>query len=382
MLNVNSRVNLIRKRSAAHKVYVPANVRENQYLLVEFKPNQALVESICAEKGLEPNVADFYRILSHRFFNLCETYKFSNVSFIAKNKLVRVMYATEQQVIETKQQLLFMYDPKQHTGLRTFLDTDMLSHKIEFLFLATGDEVRFNAPKFHQRVSHLMTTFSKLLTTSVGSFKVRDHQHLTYDIFSKQKGVNKTIVHGFRPISQRYQDQAMLLPRANLPMTFAVATLPINHSLLTQCDIDETAEDPYNPVYTYVSDLFVKIAKTYNLNHLAVIANGKVPIIRQDNEDYVVPQGELVHLGFKPRGSGGSFVCQWDSQNLVDSIKLVFVASNMDQNKRGYGKFVNHLTQVLAELSSLLGYKKDVDPIMLRFHQHLVYNLAKVNVDG
>ncbi|WOH37340.1 DUF3083 family protein [Thalassotalea fonticola] len=379
MLKVNSRINLIRKRSAADKVYVPSDARENQYVLVEFKPNLALLELISGKSNNGVYFSDFYRNLSHSFFNLCEQYGFENVSFIAKNKLVRVMYAQEQQVIETQQQILFMYNPEVHTGLRTFFNADLLADKIELLFLATGEQLRLNAPEFHQRVSELITTFSRLMSVDIGTFKIRDHQHLTYDVFSSVKGNKKTVTHGFRPLIKRYQQQSLILPKTNHNMTFAIASLPVNKSLLQFCDIDESAPDPYNPLYTYVSDLFVKIAKQYNLNQLAIVANGKVPIIRQDNEDYLLPKGELLYLGFKPVGSGGLFVSQWDSQNLVDTIKLVFIASEININKRGYGRFVNHLTEALKQLSFELGYKPNKDTVMLRFHQHLMYNLPKAN---
>ncbi|WP_185962613.1 DUF3083 family protein [Thalassomonas sp. M1454] len=382
MLKTNSRINLIRKRSAAHKVYVPSNARENQYLLVEFKPSLALVELLTKGNSSDVYFADFYRHLSHLFFDLCERFDLANVSFIAKNKLVRVMFCEEQNVLETKQQLLFMYNPKIHTGLRTFFNPDLLADKIELLFLATGDDIRAQAPNFHLRVSNLMNALAKQLKLDVGSFKIRDHQHLTYDIFANNKGNKNTITHGFRPINTRYQQQALLMPESKNDMTFAVASLPINKLLLQSCEIDESADDPYNPLYTYVSDLFVKIAKNYNLNQLALVANGKVPIIRQDNENYVLPQGEIVNLGFKTEGSGGLYVSQWDSKNLVDTIKLVFIATANNANRRGYGRFVNHLTQVLKELCRELGYSKEKDTITLRFHQHLMYYLPNIDSDN
>ena len=375
MYSYNTRRALIRKRSAQDKVYVPQSARQNQYILVEFKPNQALLELISGKSNRGIYFADFYRNLSHSFFNLCEQYNFENVSFIAKNKLVRVMYAQEQQVIETEQQILFMYDPMVHKGLRTFFNADLMADKIELLFLATGEDLRANAPSFHKRVNELILKFSRMLSVDIGKFKIRDHQHLTYDIFSAEKGNKKTITHGFRPLIKRYQQNSVDVQQVNNQMTFAVATLPIKKELLKACEIDELAPDPYNPLYAYVSNKFVKIAKQYNLNQLAIVANGKTPIIRSDNEDYVMPKGELLNLGFKPQGSGGIFVSQWDSKNLVDSIKLVFIGNEENHNKRGYGRFVNHLTQALKQLSFELGLKGDIDELTLRFHQHLMYSM-------
>ncbi|WP_371188414.1 DUF3083 family protein [Thalassotalea maritima] len=377
MLQHTNRMTLMRKRSAHHKVFVPSNARENQYLLAEFKPNNALLQLITGEYQSGVSVGDFYRKLSHHFFKLCGQHGFDNVSLIGKHKLVRVMYSEEQQVLETEQQILFMYSPIQHVGLTTFFDEQQLSDKIQLLFLATGDDLRHHAPKFHNRVARLLTEFSRMLSVSVGSFKIRDHQHLTFDVFAKAKGERKIKTHGFRPVAERYKAQSFLLPKEKQSMTFAVVNLPIHRGLLEFCDIDETAPDPYNPLYMFVSNQFIKVAKQYNLNNLAIIANGKTPIIRCDNEDYVLPKGELIYLGYKPASNDGMFTSQWDSRNLVDSIKLVFVASDNDCHKTGYGRFVNHISQAVKKLCVELNYQAEHDAVMLRFHQHLMYTLSK-----
>ena len=377
MLKAQSRISLIRKRSAADKVYVPENARENQYILIEFKPDLKLMAEVGNDNSGDTQVADFYRSLSHLFFELCEQHHFENVCFIAKDKLVRVMYAENQQVIETEEQILFMYNPKRHTGLRTFFEQHLLAEKIELLFLATGDELRQRAPNFHQRVCDLIVEFCQLTKLNSDQFKMLDHQHLTYDVFAAYKGEKKTITHGFRPITKRYLQNAMIVPANHNSMTFVVAKLPMNQELIRQCDIDESAPDPYNPLYTHISDLFVKTAKKFNLNQLAIIANNKIPIVRQDNEDYVLPQGELLHLGFKANGSGCGFVSQWDSKNLVDSVYLVFIASKHDVSKRGYGRFVNHCTDAIRSLSRQLAYQAEKDAIIVRFHQHLQYPFIK-----
>lgn len=378
MLKLSSRKSLVRKRGAVHKVYVPASARENQYLLVECKLDRTWVERFIDQPLTTRNYQEFYRKLSHHFFDICKQYQLTNVNFIAKDQLVRVRYGEEQQVIETPQQLIFFYNPACHSGMRSFYDINFLTDKIELLFLSTGDEVRQGSAQFHQSVSQLISEWATDIKLPSSRFKVKDHQHLTWDIYAAEKGDKATKTHGFRKLPDRYQQQLFILPGKRSSLTFAIATLPMTMNLLQQCDIDLTAEDPYNPLYTHISETFAKFAKQYNLNQVAIIANGKVPIIRHAEEEYFYPQGELLRIGFQPDQLGGSFISQWDSRNMVDSINLVFLASDSDFTSRGYGKFINHLTSALKDMYAELNFCPTRDAITLRFYQHLSYQLAAI----
>ncbi|WP_438863449.1 DUF3083 family protein [Neptunicella sp.] len=376
MLKINSRQSLVRKRGAVHKVYVPASARENQYVLVECKLGRQWIEDYIEQPLTTKRYDDFYRKLSHHFFDSCKKHQLINVNFIAKDQLVRVRYGEEQQVIETPQQLIFLYNPASHSGMRSFYDVNFLTDKIELLFLSTGDEVRQDSAHFHQRVSQLVNEWRTEIKMPLSNFKIKDHQHLTWDIYAAEKGDKATKTHGFRKLHDRYQQQSFILPSNRNCLNFAMATLPMTMNLLQQCDIDLAAEDPYNPLYTHVSETFAKFAKQYNLNQIAIIANGKVPIIRHAQEEYFYPQGELLRIGFQPDQLGGSFISQWDSRNMVDSINLVFLASDSDFTSRGYGKFINHLTSALKDMCAELNFCPTRDAITLRFYQHLSYQLA------
>ncbi|TKB46169.1 DUF3083 family protein [Thalassotalea mangrovi] len=369
MLQRHTRMSLIRKRSAAHKVYLPASARENQYLLVEINPEHLFRRMRDNAESITPERV--YQALSSAFFQCCANHQVENVSFIACNKLVRVMYSPEQQVVETEQQLIFLYNPNTHHGRQHYYDKQHWSKKIQLLFLATGDDIRHQAPAFHQQVTRLMSEFAKGQGISAGDMKIKDFQHLTYDVFEAHKGDKKTVTHGFRPIAKRYQQQGFILPAKSRAMTFAVASLPVTRNLLNQSEIDTQAADPFNPLYTLVADSFTNLARQYNLNHLAMVANGKIPIVRQSDEDFVIPEGELLNLGFNTSAFSGQLVSQWDASKLVDTIRLVFVASEHNCSHRGYGRFVNHLTEVLNKLTTQLGYNKEKDAITLRVFQLL-----------
>lgn len=375
MLQHRTRTSLIRKRSAAHKVYVPSAARENQYLLIEIKPDDLIAKF--RSDFPKASAEQFYQSLSSVFFQLCAQHRVENASFIAQDKLVRVMYSPEQQVVETEQQLLFLYNPVAHYGRQHFYDGEKWAKKIQLLFLATGDTIREHAPEFHLQITQLVTEFVSTQGLQSANIEIKDFQHLTYDVFAAHKGDKSTVTHGFRPISKRYQQKQLILPAKRQTMTFAVASLPVTNALLNQCEIDTNAVDPYNPLYTMVADIFTKLARQYNLNHLAMVANGKMPIIRQSDEDFVVPDGELLNLGFNTQAINGLLVSQWDASKLVDTIRLVFIASDHNCTHRGYGRFVNQLSEVLAKLTTQLGYNKEKDAITLRVHQHLMHQLPE-----
>ncbi|MDN4501835.1 DUF3083 family protein [Alteromonadaceae bacterium BrNp21-10] len=375
MLQTNTRYSLIRKRSAAYKVHVPINARDNQYVLAEFKITPALIESLLGKDNPTESYEYFYRYISNVFFNLCREMQFNNVNFVANNKLVRVRYSEEQQIIETIKQLIIFYNPAYHTGMRSFYDADIKAKKIELLFLATGNEIRDNAAGYHQKITKLLTEFARQIGLKPVAIKIKDHQHLTYDIFSAQKGEKKTKTHGFRDMAFRYHQQSMIVPPQRGSSTFAIASLPVNMALLTHFNIDMQSDNPFKPLYTQIALLFKKQAEHLGLCQLAMIADGSVPLVRQKNSSQMQPNGELLELSFDPLQHPQQFFTQWNNNHLADTIQLLFIATEEDMHRRGYGKFVNQLVAVITTLCGDLGYQPQQDPVILRFYQHLSYNM-------
>ncbi|AWL11179.1 hypothetical protein HMF8227_00683 [Saliniradius amylolyticus] len=374
----SSRSSLTRKHSAVHKVYVPASARQNQYLLVVLKLDEAMSNMARQMNKADGDYDGFYRFIGNGFLSLCRQQQLNNVSFIARDKLVRVRYAEEPQMIETQQQLLFFYNPARHSGVRSIYDPNQLCDKLEFLFLATGDALRNQASSFHRQVVELLPKLAERLNVTVSQFKLKDHQHLTYDIFSAAKGDKATRTHGFRHLSERYRQQSMLLPATANSQTFAIARLPVDNRILAQFDSVPQAEERYNLVYTRISEVFFAAARQFNLKHLAIIANGKIPVVRAASDgSYIRPEGELLHLGFDTANTGGDYVSQWHNQRLADSVQLVFYAADTDINRKGYGRFVNQVSDCLKMVCRELGYQNQRDAVMMRFYQHLSYSLPE-----
>jgi len=377
-LQHHSQRSLFRKRSAANKVYVPAQSRFNQYILVEIKIDEQFIAkhfSVDNKTDSSNQYALSYRKLATEFFSVCQKYQLANVNFIANDRLIRVRFGEEQQVIETKQQLIFFYNPSNHTGFRSFYQPQSISKKIQLLFLATGQDTRESAANFHRITQWVCNEIADNFGIATDKLKIRDHQHLTYDIQGKNNANLPTIAHRFRQIKEKYKQRDIFLPQSNEGHAFVIASLPITGKHMRLFDIDPNANDPYNPLYSEITRLFVDKAKAFNLNRIAIVANGKMPIVRVSDEDFVQTKGELVHLGFQMHGCNGNYTSLWDSNRWVDSMQFVFFANCIDLNRNGYGKFVNHITRCLQSLLVELDTNNEQSTVTLRFYQHLSYTL-------
>ena len=66
----------------------------------------------------------------------------------------------------------------------------------------------------------------------------------------------------------------------------------------------------------------------------------------------------------------------WQNDELTDTLYLVFCADEVALYRNSYAKFVNQLTLAVKELCLTLGYEPQKDVVMLRFFQHLSYQLT------
>ena len=371
-------MSIIRKRSAAAKAYIPANARDNQYILAEFSLTDQLLLQLPSHLGNTSikNYYACYQALADLLFTLSNDHGIKNSLLVANDKLVRVRYSQEMHQWQTKQQIIFYYDPNQHVLQNSFFDASVRAKKITLVFLASGTDIRVGAASFHQRVRSLLENFTQQIKLPLSSVRMRDHQHLTYDIFAKNKGCNTSQAHKFRPITQRYASQNVTLPNNISSITYAIVNLTVDHRISQLVDIDAASIDRYNPLYTYLTDTFSLIAKRFNLNNGALIANGLVPIVRHSLHDLVSKVGELQMLGYNPKQSPCGIVSQWNANDLVDNVQLIFVANWVNGQEQSYAKFVNQIEQAMRLLATELEIPSEKDQLILRFHQHVAYNLS------
>lgn len=382
-------MSIIRKRSADHKSYIPNNARDNQYILAEFtitdeliqrfSPSSTALRKIEHSKVEQRNYYEFYKTIAKVFFDLSQNFEVDNCQFIANDKLARVRYSQEMHQWQTNQQILFYYNPENHQLKKSFFDANIRAKKIALLFLPSGKNIRENAANFHANISQLVLAYTKELAIDESEVRLRDHQHITYDLFAKNKPTNKdnnltSQVHKLRPIVTRYESKQVKLPEYHSAMTYAVVNLPISNSLLNLVEIDPHSADPYNPLYSYLTDTLTKASKHYNLNNGALIANGLVPIVRYSIHDIVARIGELQMLGYNPEQNPCGIVSKWDANELVDNVKLIFVATDKNKTEHGFGRFLNQIEQTLTLITTELALEPNKDEVIIRFHQHVAYN--------
>ncbi len=368
-----------RHRSKVSKVYLPSNSRYNQFLLAEFKITDELLarfESESSSDKLKP-WNSFYQKFSEEFFTACEQADIENVHFIANDKLPRVRFNQEVRYWETDQQMLMFYNPAYHQSYKSHFDGSVRAKKISLMFLATGDSIRSDASAYHAKVREMLAQFLPQVGIPLDAVRLRDHQHLTYDLYARDKGFEGSHGHTLRLIKNRYKAGEVSLPEQHDTMSYVVASLPITRRLLKRCDIDLTCEQSYDEFYKTLNDAFVKSATHFNLKNGAFIADGLTPIVRNSDNKPVQEIGELVMLGFDPKSPKDEFVSQWKDDHLVDYAQIIYAATEADIEDKGYSKFMDTVDKSLRMMAKDLEMTPDHDELTVRFHQHLAYHFSE-----
>ncbi len=366
-----------RTKNLQHKAYIPSSARENQYLMAKIPLTDELIAQYQSliDSSSETPYEKLYQHLANKFFAINDKFSLESAQFIANDKFARVRFSPEKFTAQTKQQVLFLYNPKYHTSRNTFFNGANKAKKITLIFLANGDDIRGQSAKFHQLVTKALMGFASETEIDPEHIRVSDHQHLTYDLFAKNKGIEGSQAHKFRPIADRYMADHHTLSAQARALTYAVVDFPINRRVRALVSNDENPQERYNPLYNLIADAFIGAAKNQNLNNGAVIANGLVPIIRSGEDENVVTSGELLMLSYNPLHTSCGYTCKWNSAKLVDSVQLVFVASEQDKTSHGYGKFVNEIEQALHTFAKKLDIIGEQEEMMVRLHQHVGFYL-------
>lgn len=365
------------RHRTANKVYLPSNARYNQYLLAEFKITDELLAYHNVDNTgdrLNP-FQEFYQKLSEQFFTACEQADIENVHFIANDKMPRVRFSEEMRCWETQQQMLVFYNPAYHESYKRHFDGSKRAQKVSLLFLANGDDIRSNAAAYHQKVEQMLAGFLPQAGVEVSAVRLRDHQHLTYNLFAKNKGVEGSHSHTLRLIKNRYLASKVTLPEKHDTMSYVVASLPITRRLLKQVEVEQGSEKPYARLYELLNQACVGAANEHKLFNGAFIANGLTPIIRNSDKNPEQKAGELIMLGFDPHAPKNEFIARWNDEKLVDYAQIIFAATAKNIESNGYGKFMESVDKSLRKMAKSLQLVPERDEIAVRFHQHLAHDM-------
>lgn len=362
--------------SSQHKVYIPNSSRDNQYLLAEFPLTDAILARFGAPltDQAEP-FHDFYLQLSKIFFDLSDQAGLRNVHLIANGKTPVVRYHTESYTLQTAEQILFFYNPAYHEAQNSFFESAVKARKVSLLFLATDATIRSNAADFHSKVCALLHRFSDEINSPELKIKVRDHQHLTYDLFAKQKGAKESYGYKLRSLEARYKARGCELPTEHSALTYAIINLPLSRYIKEQVTIHAKSDRPYTELYQLIQDQFSEATSINKLTHRAVLANGLLPLVRNSKFDKMSTGKELQMIGFDTSISEGQLIVDWDDTNLVESVQLIIFATQEDYTDMGYGRFMNQVETALRRFAKGVNLNPDRDDLLVRFHQHISYHL-------
>lgn len=363
-----------RRHRALDKVYVPKNSRDNHYLIAEMPLTDKLLSLVVGDidESTPQPYQKFYQKLSRLAFSVVEECNIPHANFVANNRLVRVRHSEEQQVLHTDKQSFFFYSPHHNSTFKGYFDGAVRSNKIKFLFLATGANLRENAAEFHHKVMEAVALISQRIGLEPNELKVRDHQHITYDVFAREKNNKETITHTFRELSTRYSNQGFPVEDGSSAVTYAIVSMPMARRLLKDTEIDYESDKPFEGLYTKIASAFTNAAKKHQLKHATMIANGMSPIVRFDEQAQTIVNGDIVSLGYNPRNKDEVVNCNWEGGKLVDTVQLVFCATDFDEAHKTYGKFVNLVTQAIYTMAEELNWKKEQDYMLMRFNQQLL----------
>ena len=365
---------VFRRHRAAVKVYVPKVSRDNHYLIAEMPLTDKLIELVVGkiDTSAEKPYQEFYQKLGWLALSVVEECDIPHANFVANNRLVRVRHNDEQQVLHTEKQSFFFYSPLHNSTFKGYFDGAVRSNKIKFLFLATGENLREDAAEFHEKVIAAVEMISEEIGLEKDDLKVRDHQHITYDLFAREKDNKESITHTFREISARYLHQGYEVPETASAITYAVVSMPMSRRLLKDTEIEYDGAKPFEALYTKISNAFTGAVKKHELKHATMIANGLSPIVRFGQEEKAVVNGDIIALGFCPKENVIDVTATWEGDKLVDTIQFIFCATDEDATHKAYGRFVNSVTQAINTMAEDLNWNKERDNMLMRLNQQLL----------
>ncbi|MCL1051853.1 DUF3083 family protein [Shewanella abyssi] len=354
--------------SHQQKVYIPKDVRNNQYITAEIKVTDALLAHYLDYKAC-------YQTLSRIIFKLAEQDELYNVHVITNDKLPVVRFHSETYCFPTAEQIVFFYNPKYHEAQSLHSQDGYRARKIRIVFLATGEDIRSNSADFHLKVQSFLTKLMPQLPEKDLSIKIRDHQHLSYDLFAKAKGNKESYGYKLRSISDRYKARSCPLPEGHGSLCYVTVKLPLSRKL-KQALLPEGAND-FTPLYQTLEDAFLLATSAKQLKRVAMVANGLTPLVRNSKFDQVDGTDEVQMLGFDPNIEEQQFMRHWNGSDLVEMVSFTIAAGVKDSKDGGLGRYLNRVEEALKSFTSELALDRTRQDLIVRFHQHISYHMPE-----
>ncbi|MFC4653525.1 MULTISPECIES: DUF3083 family protein [Rheinheimera] len=349
-----------------HKVYLPQNARSSQYLLAELPLCNELLSHY-------PDLISCYQALSQSFFGHCQQQGLHHCYFIANDKVPVVRYLSEALTVQTQDQMLFFYNPAYHEGQQAYFDSQYRARKISLLLLSAGEEIRTNAAAFHSAVRRALLGFRESLPSLNTGLKLRDHQHIGYDLFARQKGNDQSYGYKMRAVPKRYESRDCQLPEQYHQMNYAAISLPFNRQLRQALTLEHDALAGSSVLVPALEQLFFQQAQAQQLKLAALVADGRTPLVRNFQSDKEHVSKELRLLSFDTSTSEVMWQCFWQPELCPDTVHLLLVADDSQLTEGGYARFLQRVEECMKQLTRKLMLNTEKQDVQIRFHQHISY---------
>ncbi|MBE8168592.1 MAG: DUF3083 family protein [Shewanella sp.] len=349
--------------SHQHKVYLPTSARTNQYLTADIKVTPELLAHY-------ESAEDFYQKLSQLVFTHAEAQELHNCQVIANDKLPVVRYHTEACRFQTNEKIVFFYNPAYHEAQNLFTDENHIARKFRIVFLATGEDIRANSAVFHAKVIRCLELLRPELPEMELTVKVRDHQHLSYDLFAKKKGHKEQYGYKLRAIDDRYKSRNHPLPQEHSSLAYVTVDFPLTRKIKSEL---VTSTGNYSDLYKTIEDAFLIAATANSLTRIAMIANGLTPLVRNSKFELLEQTEESQMIGFDPDSTEQQYIRHWHDDKIVEAVSFTIAAGKLDCDHQGYGRFMNKVESVFKSLAKSLNFDGSHDDFIVRVHQHISY---------
>lgn len=181
---------------------------------------------------------------------------------------------------------------------------------------------------------------------------MRDHQHLTYDVFAKAKGDKESYGYKLRALYPRYQARHCALPDVHSEMTYVTFNIPVSRAIKTEFQSQMRSGD-YGQFYRTLEDAFLSACADKQLNMVAMVADGRLPIVRSAKIDKSDTNRELQKLSFNTSSDDHQIYSLFDETHLVDTLRFVIVANDKDKKRHGLWPFYESRRDCNKNASSL-----------------------------
>lgn len=363
---IRSRSLISRAKTNENRVYVPADSRDNQYIITEIDVTDSLIAQ-CSDNALKPTAKDVLNGLVTKLRRYCKAHDINYAAVVASNKFIRVRFGVDNDVNSTHDQHIFYYNPKTSRGVITLCDNIEQLETIRLVCFATGDSIRENAASFHQKVNNMVSQIKHDLNY-ITSVKIQDHQHISFNI-EKHSPETQSKAHGFRVLQKRYEMSNVTLPNECNSKAFVV--IKANFSDLYDDVVLEQGNNVSQMHYDNARILF-ELAKEQNIENLAYVASNRYPVVKSNfvsNKTHT--KQELTHLNFGKNQHETMQIIDADYSNSQAS--LVFYINEEHVVKSGYASYINQIIKLVNKLSIKLALSQHDKTMLLRFYQHFSY---------